>query len=142
MGLSILVGNLVFGPVALILALLGRHQKNRLRSRQFLIASVGVGALGIVITIAGWGVLGSFLVRKFYLEGRYCHILMSIIPSNQQIQFLQNIISINNIKQISSCYASSWNTLAFSYGFSYTTQPGPSGLFQIIYSTTTYTVYY
>ena len=138
MTLSILIGNLVFGPVALVLALLGRRQKDKLRSRQFLIASLGVGVLGIVIAIAGWGVLGSFLVRKFYLEGRYCPILMSIIPSNQQIQYLQNIISLSNIQKISYCYASSWNTLTFAYGFSYTIPPGFNYLFGAV--GTTYSV--
>ena len=106
---STAIGNLLFGPAALTLAFLGYRQSNELRSRQLLIASIGIGSAGIVIAIAGWGVLGSFLARKVYLEGKYCSALQSLYGQ----QF-----SIFNFK-INYCYATSWNTLVLSYSSSY-----------------------
>lgn len=133
------IGNVLFGLIALILAIMGRRESKQRRSKQLLIVAIGVSASGIVLAVAGWGILGSFLASKAYLEGKYCEL-----PMSQTVNALQlygytslNIIGAP-INRINFCYATSWDTLVFSFDFNY---PSTSCNYYSTYCyTTTYKV--
>ena len=79
------IGGGPLGVIVLALAICGTLKLRRSvssRGRTLLIVSIILGFLLLLVELAGWGLLISFLVQKSFLESNYCPLIQVSTISN------------------------------------------------------------
>lgn len=104
-----LIGNVPFGVAALALACLAACGRGKWGGRRWAIASAVVGTVGLLVALAGWGVLAAWLIKSSLLQHKYCTEENYTWRTSQVTEKCQ-------------CSASSWSsvTMCCEYDSTYT----------------------